>query len=75
MWVDFSLKSVNRKYIPITYDPHLIIREGHRNLNLDRVEETVRFGKIDYSRCERPGKICFVRYFGKENMTYCTFNH
>ncbi len=70
MWVDDLLKRISRKYVPITFDPHLIMRETHRNLNLDRIEETIRFGRIDYSRCEEPGKICFVRYFGKENTTY-----
>ncbi len=70
MWVDELLKRINRKHVLITFNPHLIIRETHRNLNLDRIEETVRFGKIDYNRCEIPNKICFIRYFGKENTTY-----
>ena len=37
---------------------------------IDKVEETVRTGKILTKKCEKPNKLCFFRYYGKENQTY-----
>lgn len=45
-------------------------RKEYWNLDLDKIEEAVRTGKIFEKKCEMPNKICFKRYFGKENITY-----
>jgi len=56
--------------VDVTFDPHLFERQEIRNLDLSKVEETVRTGKIVGCKCEEPNKICFERYYGKENETY-----
>lgn len=60
----------NIKSTEITYDPHLFDRKEHRNLNLDKIEQAIKSGHIVEEKCEFPNKICFERYFGKENITY-----
>ncbi|MBS3128470.1 hypothetical protein J4410_04965 [Candidatus Woesearchaeota archaeon] len=54
----------------IRFDQHVFDREDYRELDLNKVEETVRKGKIIERKCEEPNKICFQHYFGKENITY-----
>ncbi|MFH1917324.1 MAG: hypothetical protein ABIJ21_08745 [Nanoarchaeota archaeon] len=68
MWADTTIQ--NRKEFQITFDPHLFDRKEYWNLDLDKVEETVKSGKIFHEKCEKPNKICFTKYFGKENQTY-----
>ena len=70
MWVDDLADTINRKKIEVTFSPHLFDRKEYWNLDLNKVEETVRTGKIFEKKCEIPNKICFKRYFGKENITY-----
>jgi hypothetical protein len=40
-WIEYLLKKIDRRTIPITYHPHFIIRESTRNLSLRDVEMTV----------------------------------
>ncbi|MAG47343.1 hypothetical protein CL617_01955 [archaeon] len=70
MWIEILLKKINRKNITITFSPHVFDRKEYWNLDLDKIEETIKLGKIFEKKCERPNKICFQRYFGKENITY-----
>ena len=70
MWIRKLENNLNRKNAEITFNPHLFDRKENLNLDLDKVEETVRTGKIFHKKCESPNKICFKRYFGKENVTY-----
>jgi hypothetical protein len=70
MWVDEVLKKYNRRKMLITFSPHLFDREAERHLNLDYVEAAARTGRVIYEKCEPPRKLCFERYFGKENRTY-----
>lgn len=70
MWIEKLLVGLNRRTVRITFNPHLIMRESQRNLDLDRVEETVRTGKPNERKSTPPANICFCRYFGKENLTY-----
>ena len=70
MWIEDLIKKLNRKKAEITFDPHVFDKKEYWNLDLDKVEETVRTGKIFEQKCEEPNKICFKRYFGKENLTY-----
>ena len=63
-------KRLDRKNVKITFSPHIFDRKEYWNLDIDRTEETVRNGKIFHKKCEMPNKICFQRYFGKENTTY-----
>ena len=70
MWIEDLIKRLNRKKVEITFDPHLFDRKEYWNLDLNKIEETVRTGKIFEKKCELPNKICFKRYFGKENITY-----
>lgn len=70
MWKCALIKSIDRKEAEITFDPHLFDRKEYWNLDLDKIEEAVREGDIYEEKCEEPNKICFKRYFGKENITY-----
>ncbi len=70
MWKEILAKNIGRKKAEITFDPHLFDRKEYWNLELDKIEETVRTGKIFDDKCEKPNKLCFRRYFGKENITY-----
>lgn len=70
MWIEELTKRLNRKKAEITFSPHLFDRKEYWNLDLDKVEEAVRTGKIFEKKCESPNKICFQRHFGKENITY-----
>ena len=60
----------NRAKTQITFDPHVFDRVDYHNLDLNRIEETIRSGKIFDEKCEQPNKLCFAKYFGKENITY-----
>lgn len=64
------MKALDRTKAEITFDPHLFDRKEYWNLDLDKIEETVRSGKVLSEKCEEPNKICFARYYGKENVTY-----
>ena len=70
MWIEDLLKRVNRKKIDITFDPHVFDRKEYWKLDLYKIEEAARTGKIFGEKCEKPNKICFKRYFGKEKVTY-----
>ena len=70
MWIEDLTEKLDRKKAEITFSPHLFDRKEYWNLDLDKVEETVRSGKIFEEKCEAPNKLCFKRYFGKENITY-----
>jgi len=70
MWIEELTEKLDRRKAEITFDPHLFDRKEYWNLDLDKVEETVRTGKIFEEKCEKPNKICFKTYFGKESITY-----
>lgn len=70
MWISDLTERLNRKKAEISFDQHLFDKKEYWNLDLDKVEETIRGGKIFEGKCKRFNKICFKRYFGKENITY-----
>jgi len=70
MWIQDVLVKLDRKKAEITFNQHLFDRQEYRNLDLDKIEETVRTGKVLGQKCAMPNKICLQRYFGKENVTY-----
>jgi len=70
MWIEELTKNLDRRKAEITFDPHVFDREEYWNLDLGKIEESIRTGKIFEEKCEKPNKICFKRYFGKENTTY-----
>mgnify|MGYP001558291931 FL=1 len=70
MWIADLMKKLDRKKAEITFDPHVFDRKEYWDLDLDKIEETVRTGKVFDKKCELPNKICFKRYYGKENVTY-----
>ena len=69
MWTAELIRRLDRKRAGITFDPHLFDRKEYWNLDLDKIEETIKSGRIVYAKCESPNKICFRRYFGKDNVT------
>ena len=70
MWIERLIKSLDRKKAKISFDSHALDRIGYWNLDFEKVKETVRVGSILMNKCERPNKVCFRNYFGKENLTY-----
>ncbi len=70
MWKRELLEKLDKKHAEITFEPHLFDRKEYWNLDLDKVEETVRAGSLFEPKCEEPNKLCFQRYYGKENTTY-----
>ena len=70
-WIESLLYLTERRTAEITFDQHAFDRTEYYNLDLDKAEETVRTGIVIVGKCEEPNKICFERYFGKENATYC----
>lgn len=70
MWVRNLLQKHDRKKVQISLSIHFVTRKLDRNLELDKVEETVRTGKIFKQKCRWPKKLCFARYYGKINRTY-----
>ena len=69
-WIDELSGKLDRKKAEITFDPHAFDRQEYWNMDLDKIEEAVRRGKLFEEKCEEPNKLCFQRYFGKENITY-----
>ena len=69
-WIEDVLRRVNRRHIPVFYDPHYLAREAERDLDVNLVERTVRLGKPVASKCTPPNRICFRMYMGKPNVTY-----
>ncbi|MGB9613778.1 MAG: hypothetical protein ACPL4K_06385, partial [Candidatus Margulisiibacteriota bacterium] len=70
MWADEQLKKLKRRRLPITFDPHLFVRKAERGFEIDKVVETIKTGKVILKKSVEPRKVCFARYFGKENKTY-----
>lgn len=70
MWKKEICKIQDRTKTDITFDPHVFDKTEYLNLDLDKVEETVRTGTIYEEKCEEPNKLCFKRFFGKENIMY-----
>ena len=50
MWIENLTEKLDRKKTEITFSPHLFGRKEYWNLDLDKIEETVRSGKI----CQKP---------------------
>ncbi len=69
-WIGELLERLDRTRCKVTFDRHAFDRSEYWSLNLDKIEETVRTGSIVSGKCEEPNKLCFERYFGKENTTY-----
>ena len=68
-WIERLLERLDRRKVQITFSPHLFGRREYWGLDLGKIEETVRFGKVAAEKC-MSGKLCFSHYFGKDNLTY-----
>lgn len=69
-WKEKLMNGLDRKKAEITFNLHLFNRAEYWKLDLDKIEETVRTGNVFDEKCEKPNKVCFKKYFGKENITY-----
>jgi hypothetical protein len=67
-WIEEWL--AKSKNLEITFSEHLFDRQAHWKLNLSLVKETIRTGNVNECKCKEPAKLCFERYYGKENVTY-----
>lgn len=69
-WIDVLLEKLDRAKCEVTFDPHAFDRSEYWSIDLDKIEEAARTGIIVLGKCEESNKLCFERYFGKENTTY-----
>src|SRR3989344_1626900 len=69
-YINYILSGLDRKKAEIRYDPHALKRKDYWKLDLNKIREAIQEGKILQDKCEKPNKICFTRYYGKENITY-----
>ena len=69
-WIEERFRQLDRKNAEVMFSLHLFDRKNYHNLDLDNIEDTVRNGSIFEKKSEEPNKICFIKYFGKENRTY-----
>ena len=54
----------------ITFHPHFVKRWKTRELDIDKVEDTVKTGKVfEKINCKRG----FRKYYGKENESYIVY--
>ena len=65
MWIEEQLTKFKKRKLPITFNPHLFIREAERNFEIDKVIETIKTGRVEVRKSVEPRKLCFTRYFGK----------
>jgi len=70
MWTEELLNGLNRRKARVTFDPHALDRAEYWNLDLEKVDDTVRTGSVVRGKSEKPNKLCFKKYYGKENITY-----
>ena len=70
VWAEQLTGKLDRRKAEITFNPHLFDRKEYWNLDLGKIEKTVRTGKLLDDKCLKPNKLCFKLYFGKENVTY-----
>jgi hypothetical protein len=68
-WDDLATE-IRSKKLEITYAEHFLERKEYRGLEIEKVEYTIKKGKLKYSTCRKPNKLCFQHYFGKKNETY-----
>lgn len=68
-WVESSLEKCNRKKEFIHFHPHAEFRSLSRCMAIDRIVETVMYGKVFGKKCSYPDKIAFQHYFN-DGFTY-----
>lgn len=68
-WVGRLLSIVDRKTAEIHFHPHAEANTKIRAIDVDKIVETVRSGKIIWHKCEYPDKIAFKRFFN-DGWTY-----
>lgn len=69
-WIIDCLEKVDRKRVEIIYSLHAANQISANFMLRDKIEETIRTGRLHLLKCEPPNKLCFRRYYGKENLTY-----
>ncbi|MBW2999698.1 hypothetical protein KY339_03420 [Candidatus Woesearchaeota archaeon] len=64
----FTIQSIRKKreIFPVTFKRALFYRKKHWNLNIDKVEETVKKGEI----ITKPKRVYFRKYFAKSKEQY-----
>ena len=70
MWIRKLLQKHDLKTVSITISKHCASSMIKRDIDFKKIEETIRTGKFFREKCRWPKKLCFARYFGKENQTY-----
>jgi len=69
--INTLVSKYDRNEVEIVFNhPHFHQRENIRNLDIDKVIESIRKGKIDYKKSRYPNTVFFNKYYGKENTTY-----
>jgi hypothetical protein len=68
-WLEKALKKYKRRKVFVHFHPHAEIRVQTRNVDVDKIVETVRKGKVFEEKCRRPDRVAFSLFF-KEGYTY-----
>lgn len=71
LWINEIMNKLNRRKTPIIHSQHIIKDKISSIEELDSVEETVKFGKVDEDKSTKEKqRICLKLYFKKPNQTY-----
>ncbi len=69
-WIRKHLERLNANEVQINFDLYLTRKLSTRNLEDEKITDTIRNGRVILLKSLWPGKIVFEKYFGKENETY-----
>ena len=67
--IEKALQRSKRRNAVVHFHPHCEIRAAARNIDVDKIVETVRTGKLLRRKSRPPKKIAFKRFF-KEGHSY-----
>ena len=68
-WIRIALSTFHRREVIVHFHQHAEIKNFERNLDVDRIVETIRIGKVFERKCTYPDRIAFSCYF-KKGFTY-----
>jgi len=68
-WIREQLNRLDRKKARIIIHAHALEKAAHERFTIEQLRETVQTGRLVEKKCGYPNKLCFKRYFGKENRS------
>lgn len=68
-WIRLQLNRIDMKKASITIARHAIRKAEYEDISYAQIQDAVRTGRIITYKCEWPNKLCFKKYFGKDNRS------